>query len=62
MEVLSTHDQVTAIKVNELTDFHDWDALFEDLYRRPIIFMEKPHVFYFSRDQLTFVLYSMYDG
>ena len=35
MEMLNTHDQLTAIKVNELTDFHDWDAIFEDLYRRP---------------------------
>ena len=30
MEMLNTHDQITDIKVNELTDFHDWDTLFED--------------------------------
>ena len=62
MEVMNTHDQVTAIKVNELTDFHDWDALFDNLYRRPSGFTEKPHVFSFSCDQPTSVSYSMYDG
>ena len=31
MAMMNTHDQITDIKVNELTDFHDWDTSFEDL-------------------------------
>ena len=61
MNVLNTHDQVTAIKVNE-SDFHDWDSLFEELYRRPSGFTEKPHIFFFSHADPTSISYSMYDG
>jgi hypothetical protein len=61
MEALDSHDQVTAIKVDE-SDFHDWDSLFEVWYHRPLGFTEKPHIFSFSHDKPTSVSYSMYDG
>jgi hypothetical protein len=32
MKVLSSHNQVTAIKVNK-SNFHDWDPIFDALYR-----------------------------
>lgn len=61
MEVLDTHDQVTAIKVDE-TDFNEWDSIFDELYSRPSGFTEKPHIFSFSHDTPGSVSYSMYDG
>jgi hypothetical protein len=61
MKVLNSHDQVTAIKVDEF-DFHDWDSIFEDLYKQLTGFSVKPQNICFSADKPTSMFYSMYDG
>jgi hypothetical protein len=61
MKVLTSHNQVTAIKANE-SNFHDWDSLFDDLHRQSSGFTVKPHVFSFDHANPTSVSYLIYDG